>query len=503
MDHVTFLILLLPFLLTIIYVLTNISGHGTPRLPPGPFPLPVFGNLLKLSHKPHRSLAALSKRYGPLMSLKLGSRTTIVVSSPNVAQQFFNKHDQSFSSRSLADTTRIMNHHEYSIAWLPAGDQWRKLRRITKECLFSAQSLDHSQQLRRKKVQELVDHVSRCCKNEQALNVGALTFTTILNMLSNMIFSVDVSHYDSTSSQEFKDVIWGVMEIGGKPNLVDFFPVLKPLDPQGLVSEGLVYGKKLYDIFDKLIDQRRETRARWLSYGNDSCTQNDVLDSLLDINFKDKSEFSITDMKHLFLDLFIAGTDTTSTTLEWAMTELICNPKKMEIARLEVIKCMRHDDTIIEEHDISRLPYLQVVIKETLRLHPPAPFLIPHEAIHDVEVEGFVVPKDAQILCNVWAIGRDPKVWSNPDAFIPERFLKAEIDYKGHDFKLIPFGAGRRICPGLNLAHRMLHVVLGSLIAKFDWKLEGNMKAQELDMEEKFGLTLPRKTPLMAIPFKP
>ncbi|KAI7748617.1 hypothetical protein M8C21_012417 [Ambrosia artemisiifolia] len=500
MDYPTFFLVLL-FLLTFIYVFT-ISGHRNRRLPPGPYPLPIIGNLLKLSNKPHRSLAALSKCYGPLMSLKLGSRTTIVLSSPHIAEQVFHKHDQLFSSRSVPETARTMDHHEYSMGWLPAGDQWRKLRRITKECLFSGQCLDGRQQLRMKKVQELVDYVSRCCTEEKAVNLGEVAFTTSLNILSNLLFSTDFSQYDSMSSQEIKDVIWGVMEVGGKPNLVDFFPILRSLDPQGLRAQGEVCAKKLYAIFDSIIDPRLQTRAISSSYDNHSPTQNDVLDLFLNINFKEESEFSINDMKHLFLDLFVAGTDTVSTTLEWAMTELIRNPDKMEIARLELMKRMQNNCKTLQEHDISQLPYLRAIIKETLRLHPPAPFLIPHQATHDVDIEGFIVPKDAQILCNVWAIGRDPKVWSNPNEFMPERFMEVEIDYKGQDFKLIPFGAGRRICPGLNIAHRMLHTILGSLIHNFDWKLEKNMRAQDLDMEEKFGLTCPRNVPLMAIPVK-
>lgn len=157
MDNPTFY-LLLSFILTFIYVFT-ISSRRNHRLPPGPYPFPVIGNLLQLGNKPHRSLAALSKRYGPLMSLKLGSKTTIVVSSPDFAKEFFNKHDQSFSSRSLPETTRIMDHHRYSIAWLPAEDQWRRLRRITKECLFSGQCLDRSEQLRTKKVQVHITYI--------------------------------------------------------------------------------------------------------------------------------------------------------------------------------------------------------------------------------------------------------------------------------------------------------------------------------------------------------
>lgn len=150
MEYPTFF-LVLSFILTFIYVFT-VSGSRNSRLPPGPYPLPIVGNLLKLSNKPHRSLATLSKHYGPIMSLKLGSRTTIVVSSPDMAKEFFHAHDQAFSSRTIPHTARLMDHHKHSIAWLPAGDQWRKLRRITKEYIFSGQCLDRSEQLRTQKV---------------------------------------------------------------------------------------------------------------------------------------------------------------------------------------------------------------------------------------------------------------------------------------------------------------------------------------------------------------
>ncbi|PWA79047.1 cytochrome P450 [Artemisia annua] len=254
MDYPTFF-LVLSFILTFIYAFTISRSHNS-RLPPGPYPLPIIGNLLKLSNKPHRSLATLSKHYGPIMSLKLGSRTTIVVSSPDMAKEFFHTHDQAFSSRTVPHIARWMDHHKYSIGWLPAGDQWRKLRRITKEYIFSGQCLDRSEQLRTQKVQELVDHISQCCASEKAVNIGAAMFTTSLNILSNIMFSKDFSQSFSMSSEEFKDAMWGIMEIGGKPNLVDFFPILKFLDPQGLERQGNIYGKKIFTIFDEIIDQR-------------------------------------------------------------------------------------------------------------------------------------------------------------------------------------------------------------------------------------------------------
>lgn len=153
----------------------------------------------------------------------------------------------------------------------------------------------------------------------------------------------------------------------------------------------------------------------------------------------------------------------------------------------------------MKEADISKLPYLQAVVKETFRLHPAVPFLVPRKVDSDVQILGFTVPKNAQVLVNVCAIGRDSEIWENPNSFEPERFLGSEIDVKGRDFELIPFGAGRRICPGLPLAIRMIHLMLGSLIHEFDWELEDGV---QMDMEDRFGFTLEKAQRLRAIPIR-
>lgn len=183
------------------------------------------------------------------------------------------------------------------------------------------------------------------------------------------------------------------------------------------------------------------------------------------------------------------------------MTELVLNPEIMSKAKKEL------EETIgkckpVEESDIARLPYLQAIIKETFRLHPPVPLLLPRKAERDVDICGFTIPKDAQVMVNVWAIGRDPTLWDNPTLFSPERFLGSEIDIKGRNFELAPFGAGRRICPGMMLAIRMLLLMLGSLINSFDWKLEDGMKTEDVDMDEKFGITLQKAQPLRVVPVK-
>lgn len=205
------------------------------------------------------------------------------------------------------------------------------------------------------------------------------------------------------------------------------------------------------------------------------------------------------DVLHLFTDLFVAGIDTTSTTAEWAMAELLHSPSKLGRLREEI---QQIDEKFgeIEESDSSKFPYLRAVVKETLRLHPPVPFLVPHKSKDDGELDGFMVPKDAQILVNVWSIGRDSRIWTNPNLFEPERFLQSETNFKGRDFELIPFGAGRRICPGL--ASRSIHYILASLLYHFDFKLAHELKPDDMDMSHMFGVTLHKAQPLRVVPIK-
>lgn len=198
--------------------------------------------------------------------------------------------------------------------------------------------------------------------------------------------------------------------------------------------------------------------------------------------------------------LFTAGTETTTSTIEWAMAELLHNPQALLEARRELQKTIGRGN-LVEESNVTCLPYLQAIVNETLRLHPPAPFLIPRKAEADIEVHNFVVPKGTQLFINAWVIGRDPNFWEEPDLFRPERFIRSEMDVKGRDFGLIPFGGGRRICPGLPLAMRMLYSMLGTLINSFDWELEDGFTPENLNMDENFHFVLQKSQPLRAIPY--
>lgn len=286
-------------IVSLLYIFTNRKSASSTRLPPGPYPVPIIGSIFKLGNKPHHSLAALSKTYGPLMSLKLGSTTTIVVSSREMVQELFSKHDLSLSSRSIPYVAYSYTHNleKNSMAWLPVGDKWRSLRRISKEQLFSVRQLDASQGLRKKKVQELLTYIQDCSTIRKAVNIGQTAAITTLNVLSNFIFSIDLAQYDSISAEQFKDLVGALMEVGGTPNLADFFPVLRPLDPHGLLKRANLISGKLMEIFEKHINIRLEARATRSSDAPSST--NDLTDLLLDMCESEISSISLDDMRVL------------------------------------------------------------------------------------------------------------------------------------------------------------------------------------------------------------
>jgi cytochrome P450 len=200
----------------------------------------------------------------------------------------------------------------------------------------------------------------------------------------------------------------------------------------------------------------------------------------------------------LLQDMFAAGTDTNFITLDWAMTELIMNPHVMEKAQAEV-RSVVGDRRVVQESDLPRLNYMKAVIKEILRLHPAAPVLVPREALEDVIIDGYNIPAKTRIYVNVWGMGRDPELWENPETFEPERFMGSGIDFKGQDFELIPFGAGRRICPAITFGIATVEIALAQLLHSFDWKLPPGLEAKDIDNTEAFGISMHRTVPLHVI----
>ncbi|CAI0409399.1 unnamed protein product [Linum tenue] len=407
--------------------LQQARGTSPPNLPPGPARIPIIGNLHSLGRNPHKSLADLAKIHGPLMSLKLGQVTLIVASSPAAAKEILQKHDKVLSDRHVSLAGKAHNICDFSLTALPVGSKWRNLRKVCNSYIFTPQKLDANQELRNDKVVELVEGVRRNASEKAVVDVGRAAFNATLNSLSATIFSLNLADEEgSETAREFKDLARGIMEEAGKPNLGDYFPVLAKLDLQGIQRRVEGHIGKVLNLFGWVIDQRLQ-RLKSENYAS----TNDMLDTLLAIHSVSLRSFSSLIL--VYQDLFVAGTDTTSSTIEWAMTELLHNSDKLAKVKEELNQTIGNG-IHLQESGVPRLPYLQAVVKETFRLHPAVPLLLPRKAGVDVEICGFTVPKGAKILVNVWAIGRDPMTWENPNSYMPERFLGSKVDAKGEQF---------------------------------------------------------------------
>ncbi|CAL5429810.1 unnamed protein product [Camellia sinensis] len=319
----------------------------------------------------------------------------------------------------------------------------------------------------------MIEHVRE--RRDRAVAIGELAFTTALNQMSNTCFSVNVAGFESGEVQEFLNAVKTLMVVDGKFNIADVFPWLKPFDPRGLRRRAKVAYDWLDAVSDGFVTRRLKHRESNLpSYG-------DLLDSLLDYSQENESEFNCKHIKILLVDLMLAGTETSSNTVEWAMTELLLHPSIMLKVCEEVTKTIGVEGRI-EESKILALPYLHAVVKETMRLHLSVPLLVPHKTETDVKLQDFLIPKSTQVLVNEWAIARNPSYWENPTQFMPERFLGSEMDYNGQHFAFLPFGSGRRMCPRIPLAQRVVSLMIASLVYHFDWKLPDGLTPENLDM---------------------
>lgn len=478
------ILLLLPLLL--LFLLKHFNS--SPQLPPGPNPWPILGNLLHMGKKPHVTLSNFAQSYGPLISLKLGTQVLIVGSSPAVAMEILKTHDRILSARLVPHVSPVkspeLNH--LSLGWaVECNDNWKFLRTICRTELFSGKAIESQACLRERKVMEMVEFLSRM--EGKVVKIGEVVFATVFNMLGNVLMSRDFTRLGEESEEgKMKGLLRTIFEVVSTPNLADFYPIFGALDLQGLNKKSKELFMRICALWEPIIEERRERKTSKIS------RQEDFLDALLD------NAFTNDQINHLTTELISAGTDTSTSTIEWAMAELIKNPESMNKVREELAREINHD--FAKESHLPQLPYLQACVKETLRLHPPAPILIPHRALESCTVMNYAIPKNAQVVVNVWAIGRDPTIWVEPLKFNPERFLNSALDFKGSDYEFVPFGAGRRICPGLSMAAKQVPLVLASLIHFFDWSLPLGISPNELDMTEKFALTLQREQPLLVIP---
>ncbi|WVZ72640.1 hypothetical protein U9M48_021065 [Paspalum notatum var. saurae] len=478
-------------------------------LPPGPRGWPVLGNLPQLGSKPHHTMCALAREYGPLFRLRFGSAEVVVAASAGVAAQFLRAHDANFSSRPPNSGAEHVAYNYQDLVFAPYGARWRALRKLCALHLFSAKALDDLRGVREGEVALMVRQLAATRQggggSEAAVALGQVANVCATNTLARAtvgrrVFAVD----GGEGAREFKEMVVELMQLAGVFNVGDFVPALAWLDPQGVVAKM----KRLHRRYDGMMDGIiREVNKAADAHGN-----KDLLSVLLarmreqqPLADGEDGTINETDIKALLLNLFTAGTDTTSSTVEWALAELIRHPDVLAKAQQELDAVVGRG-RLVSESDLPRLTYLPAVIKETFRLHPSTPLSLPRVAAAECEVAGYRIPRGTTLLVNVWAIARDPEAWGpgDPLEFRPARFLPggshAGVDVKGSDFELIPFGAGRRICAGLSWGLRMVTLMTAALVHALDWELPDGVDADKLDMEEAYGLTLQRAVPLMVRP---
>ncbi|PIA35086.1 hypothetical protein AQUCO_03600028v1 [Aquilegia coerulea] len=469
-------------------------------LPPGPRGLPMLGNVFQLGWaNPHVSFARLASKHGAIMTIRLGMMTTVVISSKDVAREMFKHHDVVLAGRKIYESMKGRKGNEGSLITAQYGSHWRMLRRLCASEFFVTSRLDALKGVRGRCVSNMVRYVQEASEGgANSIDIGRYIFLMSFNLLGNLMFSKDLLDPNSEQGAAFFYHAGKVMELAWKPNVADFLPGLRWLDPQGLRKKTQHHVEQAFNIAGDFIKQRMESKMN----GAGGEQKKDFLNVLLDFqgNGTEEPAFTARTINILVLEMFIAGTDSTSGTIEWALAELIRHPKAMKKVQdelREVVQSYRE----LEENDLQNLPYLRAVMKETLRLHPPLPFLIPHMAMDSCRMLGYRIPKETQVLVNVWAIGRDPETWKDPSVFTPERFLEMDnVDYKGHNFEYLPFGSGRRMCPAIPLASRVLPLTLGSLLHSFNWVLPDGLKPECMDMTEKMGITLRKAVPLNVIP---
>ncbi|ERM99149.1 hypothetical protein AMTRI_Chr02g212370 [Amborella trichopoda] len=474
------------------------------RLPPGPPRWPIVGNLLQLGPLPHKDFASFCSKYGPLVYLRLGNVDSITTNDPEIIKEILLKQDDAFASRPKTLAAIHLAYNSGDVALAPFGKHWKHMRRICMEHLLSTKRLESFQEQRRQEAQFMVSSVYRDAMHGKTINLREVLGAFSMNNVTRMILGKQYFGAGSAGPDEaaqFMDTTHELFWLMGVIYLGDYLPFWRWLDPYRC-EEKMRDVEKRMDAFHVRILEEHRRRTKVVKEGSKDETM-DFVDILLSLPGEDgKEHMEDIEIKALVQDMIAAATDTSLVTNEWAMAEVIRNPRILKKLQDELDTVVGKDRMVVES-DLNHLQFLRCIVRETFRMHPAGPFLIPHESLRPTKLAGFDVPEKTRIFINAYALGRNPKIWDNVDEFYPERHMtvdggRIEISH-GADFKILPFSAGKRKCPGAPLGLCFVLLGLARLFHAFNWYPPKGMSEKDIDVNEVYGLTMPKANPLLAM----
>ncbi|XP_020219820.1 xanthotoxin 5-hydroxylase CYP82C4 [Cajanus cajan] len=501
--QLTIVAILVSLLVFLRHTLVGKKRNKEAPVPAGAWPL--IGHLHLLmgdGQLLYRTLGTMADQYGPTFNIWLGCRRAFVVSSWEVAKECFTTNDKAFASRPKTVATKHMGYNYAVFGFAPYSPFWREMRKIATLELLSNRRLENLKHVRVSElnmgVRDLYNSWLQNRSQPVVLELNRWLEDLTLNIVVRMVagkryFGASATCHDD-EARRCQKAISQFFHLIGIFVVSDALPFLRWFDMQGHERAMKKTAKELDDILEGWL---KEHRLQSVKEEVKAEGEQDFIDVMLSLqkeghlsNFQFDSDTSI---KSTCLALILGGSDTTAGTLTWAISLLLNNRQALKKAQEELDLNVGMDRQV-EESDIRNLAYVQAIIKETLRLYPAGPLLGPREAQEDCNVAGYHVPAGTRLVVNLWKIHRDPRVWQEPSAFRPERFLTRDaIDIRGQNFELIPFGSGRRSCPGMSFALQVLHLTLARLLHAFDF---GTPSDQPVDMTESPGLTIPKATPL-------
>nr|AKH04263.1 putative hydroxylase [Taxus baccata] len=468
-----------------VLVIARIGRKGS-KLPPGPLSLPIFGNWLQVGNDlNHRNLMMLAKKYGDVFMLRLGCRNLVVVSSPELAKQVLHTQGIEFGSRKNNLVFDIFTGNGQDMVFTVYGEHWRKMRRIMTLPFFTQKVVHYYREGWEDEIQKAVEDVRA---NETAFRSGIVIRKRLQLMLYNVMYRMMFDRrFESQEDPLFVQAISfnaqrSQLAQSFEYNYGDFIPILRPFLRGYLNKCKDLQSRRLAFFNDIFIQERRKILEK-----GEQMTTKCAIDHILEA--EKKGEINEKNVVYIVENINVAAIETTLWSMEWALAELVNHPEVQRKVRSEVESIVGRG-AAVKEADIEKLPYLQAVVKETLRLHTPIPLLVPHMNLDDASLGGFSIPRESKVVVNAWWLANNPEWWDDPSEFRPERFMEEERETEAAvggkvDFRFLPFGMGRRSCPGIILALPVLGLVIGRLLQNFE--LIPPPGREKIDLSEKGG----------------